>query len=174
MSKYFNLKIFKNVIFCLVVSILIIFMSISFANNLGISKYKFYDVLTGSMSPTIKPGDFIVVKEIDSNKVENGDIITFKSNNSKNLTTHRVVDVINDNGNISFQTKGDANDVLDPMLIDSNLLVGKVIFNIPCIGRIMNLVFKFKGVLIAFIIVYLCFEVFTKQLKQLKINKFKC
>ncbi|WP_310653227.1 signal peptidase I, partial [Clostridium perfringens] len=87
MSKYFNLKIFKNVIFCLVVSILIIFMSISFANNLGISKYKFYDVLTGSMSPTIKTGDFIVVKEIDANKVENGDIITFKSNNSKNLTT---------------------------------------------------------------------------------------
>ncbi|MGU8471790.1 signal peptidase I [Clostridium perfringens] len=166
MSKYFNLKIFKNVIFCLVVSILIIFMSISFANNLGISKYKFYDVLTGSMSPTIKTGDFIVVKEIDANKVENGDIITFKSNNSKNLTTHRVVDVINDDGNISFQTKGDANDVLDPMLIDSNLLVGKVIFNIPYIGRIMSLVFKFKGIIITFIIVYLCFEVFRKQLKQ--------
>ena len=166
MSKYFNLKIFKNVIFCLVVSILIIFMSISFANNLGVSKYKLYDVLTGSMSPTIKPGDFIVVKEIDANKVENGDIITFKSNNSKNLTTHRVVDVINDDGNISFQTKGDANDVLDPMLIDSNLLVGKVIFNIPYIGRIMSLVFKFKGIIITFIIVYLCFEVFRKQLKQ--------
>ena len=166
MNKCFNLKVLKNTIFCIVVSILIIFMSISFANNLGVSKYKLYDVLTGSMSPTIKPGDFIVVKEIDANKVENGDIITFKSNNSKNLTTHRVVDVINDNGNISFQTKGDANDVLDPMLIDSNLLVGKVIFNIPYIGRIMSLVFKFKGIIITFIIVYLCFEVFRKQLKQ--------
>ena len=166
MNKCFNLKVLKNIIFCIVVSILIIFMSISFANNLGVSKYKLYDVLTGSMSPTIKPGDFIVVKEIDANKVENGDIITFKSNNSKNLTTHRVVDVINDDGNISFQTKGDANDVLDPMLIDSNLLVGKVIFNIPYIGRIMSLVFKFKGIIITFIIVYLCFEVFRKQLKQ--------
>lgn len=166
MDKCFNLKVLKNTIFCIVVSILIIFMSISFANNLGVSKYKLYDVLTGSMSPTIKPGDFIVVKEIDANKVENGDIITFKSNNSKNLTTHRVVDVINDDGNISFQTKGDANDVLDPMLIDSNLLVGKVIFNIPYIGRIMSLVFKFKGIIITFIIVYLCFEVFRKQLKQ--------
>ena len=166
MNKCFNLKVLKNTIFCIVVSILIIFMSISFANNLGVSKYKLYDVLTGSMSPTIKPGDFIVVKEIDANKVENGDIITFKSNNSKNLTTHRVVDVINDDGNISFQTKGDANDVLDPMLIDSNLLVGKVIFNIPYIGRIMSLVFKFKGIIINFIIVYLCFEVFRKQLKQ--------
>ncbi|EHA1006054.1 TPA: signal peptidase I [Clostridium perfringens] len=166
MNKCFNLKVLKNTIFCIVVSILIIFMSISFANNLGVSKYKLYDVLTGSMSPTIKPGDFIVVKEIDANKVENGDIITFKSNNSKNLTTHRVVDVINDDGNISFQTKGDANDVLDPMLIDSNLLVGKVIFNIPYIGRIMSLVFKFKGIIITFIIVYLCFEVFRKQLKQ--------
>ena len=166
MNKCFNLKVLKNTIFCIVVSLLIIFMSISFANNLGVSKYKLYDVLTGSMSPTIKPGDFIVVKEIDANKVENGDIITFKSNNSKNLTTHRVVDVINDDGNISFQTKGDANDVLDPMLIDSNLLVGKVIFNIPYIGRIMSLVFKFKGIIITFIIVYLCFEVFRKQLKQ--------
>lgn len=166
MNKCFNLKVLKNTIFCIVVSILIIFMSISFANNLGVSKYKLYDVLTGSMSPTIKPGDFIVVKEIDANKVENGDIITFKSNNSKNLTTHRVVDVINDDGNISFQTKGDANDVLDPMLIDRNLLVGKVIFNIPYIGRIMSLVFKFKGIIITFIIVYLCFEVFRKQLKQ--------
>ena len=166
MNKCFNLKVLKNTIFCIVVSILIIFMSNSFANNLGVSKYKLYDVLTGSMSPTIKPGDFIVVKEIDANKVENGDIITFKSNNSKNLTTHRVVDVINDDGNISFQTKGDANDVLDPMLIDSNLLVGKVIFNIPYIGRIMSLVFKFKGIIITFIIVYLCFEVFRKQLKQ--------
>ena len=89
-------KFIKDVILYVLVIILAIFVIISFLNSSKMSKYKFYDVLTGSMSPTIKSDSLIVVKKIDDTEVKKGDIITFKSRTTNNLTTHRVMDIIND------------------------------------------------------------------------------
>jgi signal peptidase len=69
-------------------------------------------VETGSMSPTLEPGDgFVAVPAALSDDVETGDVIVFDAEmlNGGGLTTHRVVGVT-DNGYI---TKGDANPVTD-------------------------------------------------------------
>ena len=120
------------------------------------------------MSPTINPGSLIIVKEIDDNEVKKGDVITFKGSSTSNLTTHRVVEVIENNKNIKFQTKGDGNDVLDPMLIDGNLLVGKVILDIPYMGKVMNFINQYRAIILILIIAYLCFGTFYKGAKAIK------
>jgi signal peptidase len=69
-------------------------------------------VETGSMSPTLEPGDgFIAVPAVMSDDVEEGDVIVFDSRqlNGGGLTTHRVVGVTES----GYITKGDANLVTD-------------------------------------------------------------
>ena len=168
MSDNSKSKLIKNIISYIVIAIVFIFMVISILSNLGLLGYKFYDVLTGSMSPTINSGSLIIVKEIDDKEVKEGDVITFKGTSTSNLTTHRVVEVIEKNNSIKFQTKGDANDVLDPMLIDGNLLVGKVVFDIPYMGKVMSFINQYRVVIVVLIIAYLCFGSFFKRSKVIK------
>lgn len=168
MSENSKGKLVKNIISYIVMSIVFIFMVISILSNFGLFGYKFYDVLTGSMSPTINPGSLIIVKEIDDSEVKKGDVITFKGSSTSNLTTHRVVEVIEKNKNIKFQTKGDANDVLDPMLVDEGLLVGKVIVDIPYMGKVMSFINQYRVIIVILIIVYLCFGTFYKEAKTIK------
>ena len=168
MSEKSKGKLVKDIISYIVIAIVFIFMVISILSNIGLFGYKFYDVLTGSMSPTINPGSLIVVKEIDDNEIKEGDIITFKGNSTSNLTTHRVVEVIEKDKNIKFQTKGDANDVLDPMLIDGSLLIGKVVFDIPYMGQVMSFINQYRVVIVILIIAYLCFGTFYKGAKAVK------
>lgn len=171
MSENNKSKLVKNIISYIVIAIVFIFMVISILNNVGLLGYKFYDVLTGSMSPTINPGSLIIVKEIDDEEIKEGDIITFKGSSTSNLTTHRVVEIIEKNNNIKFQTKGDANDVLDPMLIDGNLLAGKVVFDIPYMGKVMSFINQYRVVIVILIIAYLCFGTFFKGAKANKNKK---
>lgn len=168
MSDNSKSKLIKNIISYIVIAIVFIFMVISILSNLGLLGYKFYDVLTGSMSPTINPGSLIIVKEIDDSEVKEGDVITFKGTSTSNLTTHRVVEVIEKNNNIKFQTKGDANDVLDPMLVDEGLLVGKVVFNVPYMGNVMSFINQYRVIIVILIIAYLCFGTFYKGAKAIK------
>ncbi|MBT9830494.1 signal peptidase I [Clostridium baratii] len=168
MSESSKRKLIKNIISYIVIAVVFIFMVISILSNLGLFGYKFYDVLTGSMSPTINPRSLIIVKEIDDSEVKEGDIITFKGTSTSNLTTHRVVELIEKNNNIKFQTKGDANDVLDPMLIDGSLLVGKVILDIPYMGKVMSFINQYRVIIVILIIVYLCFGTFYKGSKAIK------
>ena len=51
--------------------------------------YTYFEVQTGSMNPTIKVNDIIIVK-IDG-KYKEGDIITYKINDS--FITHRIVEI---------------------------------------------------------------------------------
>ena len=67
------------------------------------------------MMSKIEIGDLVFVKETDASTLKENDIIAFRD--SENLvTTHRIISVINENGEISFETKGDSNNVKDERL----------------------------------------------------------
>lgn len=95
-----------------------------------------FTVLSGSMEPAYHTGSLIYVKDVDTNQLEIGDVITFYL--TENVTaTHRIVAIIPDDTNpdfIRFHTKGDANRVADTELVDEDDVVGKVIFTVPYLG----------------------------------------
>ena len=136
------LKIIGNVIFYV---ILIFLLSISVimiksykeGRQPSIMGNKFFTVLTGSMEPTIMTGDLIISKETPPEEIREGDIITFGSLNSNNITTHRVKEVINIDGKIEYVTQGDANNVQDPNNVTEEVLIGKVVKCIPKVGNVM-------------------------------------
>ena len=94
-------------------------------------------VLSGSMEPKLKVGDLIIAKKIDPSNIKEGDVVTYKMNNTVNVT-HRVVEVLNNNNNISFKTKGDANNIEDSDLVLGEDLVGKLTLRIPRFGYFID------------------------------------
>lgn len=81
--------------------------------------YTIFQVITGSMSPTIKEQDIVIVKLTDDVKVD--DIITFRMGDD--FVTHRVIGI--EDGKII--TRGDANNSQDAPISEEEI-VGKVVF----------------------------------------------
>jgi signal peptidase len=141
------LKAVKNILYILFVLILIFFIVINIRGRgnknyiPGIGSYKIMTVLSGSMKPVFNPGDVIVGKEVNADRIKIGDVITFKYNNS--LTTHRVINTTNKEGHLFFITKGDNNNIGDMNPVNSDFVVSKYLFRIPLIGFFIAF---FKGV----------------------------
>lgn len=105
--------------------------------------YAGFRVLTGSMEPVIRTNSFVLVKECDPSTIREGDIISFYSTDASlngAVNTHRVTQVINDNGTIRFTTKGDANPIPDVYPVYASALVGKVVFRSHAIGLLVKLI----------------------------------
>ena len=94
----------------------------NYANLFG---YTFFEVATGSMSPTINVGDIVVVKL--TKEVSENDIIVY--NEDDNFITHRLIQKENN----KWIAKGDANNSEDKPIEQDDVL-GKVIRIIPQIG----------------------------------------
>lgn len=95
-------------------------------------------VLTPSMTPTIAPGDVVVVAERDPATVAVGDVITFSRGASDVPVTHRVVGIDETANGLAFETMGDANEGPDPGLVPAANLVGVVALTIPYIGFVIQ------------------------------------
>lgn len=87
-----------------------------------------YIVYTDSMSGTFESGDLIVCKEVEAKDVKVDDVITFVDPQSTkgSLLTHRVIEIINnEDGTLSFRTKGDANKPEDSLPVHESKLVAR-------------------------------------------------
>lgn len=111
--------------------------------------HKIYIVMSGSMEPAIKTGSLIAVKILPAEEIQPGDVITYRSDRSANLTTHRVHHLELDDG-LLFHTKGDANNALDPLPVEGRQLVGKVTFMVPRVGYLFAYTRTSRGQLILF------------------------
>lgn len=83
-------------------------------------------VLTDSMYPDIKSGDLIICHTIDAGDVKGNDVISFfdPAGNGSSVVTHRVIEIVNEDGKLSFRTKGDNNNTEDTDLVPAENLVG--------------------------------------------------
>lgn len=92
-------------------------------------------VLSESMVPTMLVGDAIIMQKVHTEDIKIGDIIAFyPKDGAKTSVSHRVIEIYNDNGKLSFQTKGDNVEHKDPFIVDSKNVIGKAVFKIPYIG----------------------------------------
>jgi len=54
------------------------------------------------------------------------------------MTTHRVVNITNQSGELQFRTKGDANEAADETPVAPGQVVGVVAFTIPALGHLIQ------------------------------------
>src|SRR3954449_5659443 len=78
--------------------------------------YRTMTMLTGSMSPQIDPGDVVLSTPLDVQDVTEGMVVSYHIPiDDHRVITHRVVSVEHGaDGGVTVQTKGDANDAVDP------------------------------------------------------------
>ena len=96
-------------------------------------------VLSGSMegeNPDSFPaGSLVVMRHVDASTLEAGDVIAFHEKGSDTaIVSHRILEVKNENGTLSFVTKGDANNTQDRSEVQAGEVVGVYCFHIAKIG----------------------------------------
>ena len=96
--------------------------------------WKPFIVLSGSMEGVISSGDLAVVKEIDTKELKENDIIAYKENNI--VITHRIIKIVEENGEIKYVTKGDNNSVQDDGFVKANQVEGIFKFKIARLGNL--------------------------------------
>ncbi len=114
-------------------SIIISISSITAKANNGVPDlfgYTPFSVQTNSMHPTMSKGDYIFVEECDNETLQVGDIVTYFTiiEGQRAINTHRIVNVLNSDGMIQYQTQGDnkeTNPEPDAMLLAPGDVIGK-------------------------------------------------
>ena len=94
--------------------------------------------LTGSMEPTISPGDVVINEQISPASAEVGDVVTFRDPEQQSkLLTHRVVSKRRlKDGRFAFVTQGDANNTQEHWRVPADGQIGRVAYTVPWVGNI--------------------------------------
>lgn len=82
-------------------------------------------VLTDSMYPIIESGDLIICQGAEPEEIQVGDVIAFfdPAGNGTTIVTHRVIEVVEENGQLAWRTKGDNNNTEDRLPVTADKLV---------------------------------------------------
>lgn len=122
----------------LVINLWIMFQSKTNSEKVpSVFGYKPFMVLSGSMESNIHKGDLIITKETNPTSLKIDDIIAFKDA-AGTITTHRIIDIIEDSGETYFITKGDNNSTQDQNLVALEDVEGIYVGRIPGIGSMMD------------------------------------
>lgn len=141
--------------------------------------YKPFIVLSGSMETEIHQGDLIITKITDPEKLKINDIIAFRDA-EETVTTHRIIEIVERDGETYFITKGDNNNSQDQNLVELADVEGIYIGRIPGIGSMMSslaepttIVIVVLGVTVIFAIGYMISNKKIKDQERLEFLEFK-
>ena len=143
-------------------------------------------VKSGSMEPAIGVNSLLLVRPAGDKfaspipnevpRFKTGEVITFTSSTSKLPITHRIVSLEEKEGQIFYQTKGDANKSPDTKLIPQSDILGYTFLSIPSVGNIVDFTNTISGFFLLIILpasFVLLREVLAiqEELKRVRIRK---
>jgi signal peptidase len=102
--------------------------------SLGVFPVRPTVIASGSMRPVMEVGDVAIVGKVNPARLQQGDIIQYRSKEARIPTVHRIVDSYTVDNRPVFVAKGDANNIPDGEPVFSEQVMGKVIFVIPGAG----------------------------------------
>lgn len=119
-------------------------------------------VQSDSMAPTFDENDLIFIQQCDPSSLQVGDIVTFHAiiDNQYALNTHRIIAINEVNGLNSYTTKGDNNELADQHVIADGDIVGKYVFKIPYLGKVIDFLSSTWGFLIVIVVPMLLFFIY--------------
>ena len=171
--KFLQKVKFKKVIisFIYVIIMICILYNILFLINTSISKkeyfklygFSFFYMKTNLMEQDISKNDLIIIKEADSEDLQNNDIIAYDINGKV-----RINKIVYYEQN-QYTTKSNKNYYPDIETITASQIVGKKIANIPFLGVILELL-QSKTVSI-FTLVFLIFTFWYNRYMYLRRNE---
>ena len=98
-----------------------------------------------SMWPTYYQGDLFVIHKTSPQDIHLGDVVVYQKSSSSDKVIHRVIDIIEHNGDYYFRVKGD-NYVTNPpdtpgpvgssSFVSYSWILGKIVARIPYLGHL--------------------------------------
>ncbi len=182
-KRIINVIIDIIIILIIIVSVAIVILSVSLKSS-GVPNLLGYaplSVKSDSMEDTIMENDVIIskVSESFSQKYEVGDIVTFpvEIQGVSTYNTHRIVEVIADNGTTYYRTKGDNAPEADDKLQTSRTIVAKWTgTRIPGLGAFFSFIRTQLGFFLCVLlpmIIFFVYEAIRVILNVIAYNKAK-
>ena len=101
---------------------------------LAVSAKHLYIVTSGSMVPTLRPGDVVYVSGASFGDLQVGDVISFDAPGLGEVVTHRIVSI----GPDGIVTKGDFNELPDGWRLHASDIRGEMTFRVPKVGLYLS------------------------------------
>ena len=101
----------------------------------GVFTYMPVAVMSNSMKSLISRGDVVIVEKLNEEGIHNlkiNDIIEYRYDS--HVVVHRIIKIIDNNGELLFVTKGDNNNDPDRELVKVNQVIGVVNIKVPLVG----------------------------------------
>lgn len=161
------LNVIRNIVVWLIVVIaagMMVFTIVSVSTfdraERSLFGYKAFIVLSDSMSKTdFNAGDPVLVKEVDPSTLQDGDIISYTSQNSSNygeVVTHKIRKLTTDaNGEPGFITYGTTTDTDDETIVTYEYVIGKYSKSIPKVGTFFQFLKSTPGYIVCILIPFL-------------------
>lgn len=151
---------------------LILVLILAYMGKTGsIGGYTLFNIMTGSMEPTLPIGTLVVGETVDPNEIKEGDIITYKGVTGSTVTTHRVQEVKQGEEGVEFVTKGDANSVIDPVTVKGSNLISRVFVDFKYVGGIITFLQENMGAVIGVgLLVYFFTWFISRKKSRVNIN----
>lgn len=129
-------------------------------NDRNLFGYRCYIVLSDSMAATdFDAGDLVLVKAVDPSTLQEGDIISYQSQDMDNYgqtVTHKIRAKTTDaNGNPGFITYGTTTDVNDQTVVTYPFILGKYQMALPKVGTFFQFLKTPMGYVICILIPFL-------------------
>ena len=141
--------------------------------------FKPFIVLSGSMEPEIHKGDMILTKNINPAELKKDDVLAFRDAENT-VTTHRIIDIVENDGVKYFITKGDNNSSQDKNLVEYEDVEGIYLFHFPGVGSIMaslseptTVLILVMGITLIFIIGFSISNKKQKEIEKLEFLEYK-
>lgn len=117
--------------------VIVLLVAALIITNLSFFHIHLFCMMSESMGDAIPKGSLIISYKAPIEKLETGDVITYRNRDGL-LITHEIVSVIENykkSGCYTFRTKGRANVSMDEEEITYGMIEGKALFYIPYVGK---------------------------------------
>ena len=129
-------------------------------------------VLTDSMYPDIKSGDLIICKTVDVETIEVDDVISFydPAGNGVSVVTHKVIEIVTEDGQLAFRTKGINNNTEDRLLVPADKVIAEYTgVRIPGAGNVAIFMQSTAGLIVCVvlpIVLFVGYDVIRRKMYE--------
>lgn len=163
----------ETIKFVIILVIIYFILVLSFQYIPFLNQYHTFAIQTNSMEPIIDVGDVVVVKDIDTEDIQIGDIVAFNVDFNNDgyidVVVHYIDEIQPFGDDVVFKTKPHISDQQDSWTIEETDIIGVYDFQIKSVGRILLFAQSWIGrvmILFDIVVVSVIYDMFKKPKKS--------